>query len=152
MVTSSVVVKADLITINDLEFAVIILTCAATIVAARELSDLPAGGYPVALFKSSWIRPVPVFGGKGVIVDFPPPAKNGKSVLASTIARKKPCPIEDTIAILTGVPSPNATGESNNNSNLKVTSSGGSKKGGIVPDFKVTATGSGGAQFKVTAA
>lgn len=102
--------------------------------------------------KSSWIRPVPVFGGKGVIVDFPPPAKNGKSVLASTIARKKPCPIEDTIAILTGVPSPNATGESNNNANLKVTSSGGSKKGGIVPDFKVTATGSGGAQFKVTAA
>ena len=102
--------------------------------------------------KTSWIRPVPVFGGKGVVVDFPPPAKNGKSVLASTIARKKPCPIEDTIAILTGVPSPNATGESSN-TNLKVTSSGGKKGGGgIVPDFKVTATGSGGAQFKVTAA
>lgn len=102
--------------------------------------------------KTSWIRPVPVFGGKGVIVDFPPPAKNGKSVLASTIARKKPCPIEDTIAILTGVPSPNATGESSN-TNLKVSSSSDGKKGGgIVPDFKVTATGSGGAQFKVTAA
>lgn len=103
--------------------------------------------------KSSWIRPVPVFGGKGVIVDYPPPAKNGRSVLASTIARKKPCPIEDTIAILTGVPSPNATGDSNK-ANLKFSSSGGGpngKKGGIVPDFKVTATGSGGAQFKVTA-
>ena len=104
---------------------------------------------------SSWVRPVPVFGGTGVIVDFPPPGKDGKHVLASVIARKQPCPMEDTVAILTGVASPNATGESKK-ANLKVSSSGGGpnngKKAGIVPDFKVTATGSGGAQFKVTAA
>lgn len=104
---------------------------------------------------SSWVRPVPVFGGKGVIVDYPPPGKDGKHILASVIARKQPCPMEDTIAILTGVASPNATGESKK-ANLKLSSSGGGpnngKKAGIVPDFKVTATGSGGAQFKVTAA
>ena len=104
---------------------------------------------------SSWVRPVPVFGGKGVIVDYPPPGKDGKHVLASVIARKQPCPMEDTVAVLTGVASPNATGESKE-ANLKVSSSGGvpnnGKKAGIVPDFKVTATGSGGAQFKVTAA
>ena len=46
------VVKADLITINDLEFAVIVLMYAATVVAARELTDLPSGGYPVALFET----------------------------------------------------------------------------------------------------
>lgn len=46
------VVKADLITINDLEFAVIILMYAATIVAAAEMTDLPAGGHPVALFET----------------------------------------------------------------------------------------------------
>lgn len=46
------VVRPDLITINDLEFAVVILMYAATIVASQEIADLPAGGHPVALFET----------------------------------------------------------------------------------------------------
>mmetsp|Transcript_1501 Transcript_1501/g.3198 ORF Transcript_1501/g.3198 Transcript_1501/m.3198 type:complete len:486 (+) Transcript_1501:150-1607(+) len=104
--------------------------------------------------KSSWVRPVPVFGGKGVIVDFPPPAKNGKNTVASIIARRKPCPIEDTIAVLNGLAG-SANGESSS-ANLKVSAIGGpdAKKNSqskVTVTKKATGGSSGGADFKVTA-
>ena len=104
--------------------------------------------------KSSWVRPVPVFGGKGIIVDFPPPAKNGKKTVAAIIARKKPCPIEDTMAVLSGAAG-SANGESSA-ANFKVTQSGGpdanQKTQPKVTVKKKTANGSGGgADFKILA-
>jgi hypothetical protein len=51
---------------------------------------------------SIWERPVPIFGGKGVMVDDPPPTASGKVAYSLTIARKELCAADDTRKIVQG--------------------------------------------------